>query len=84
MNNIHHFEGFERHIGQKRRNNQSMMMNSIHDHAAAIFNMSPRTQFLRFGDATSAMLLQQPNLGSQPKISAIGGDLWKCDPKYCP
>ena len=56
---------------------KSMMMNSIHDHAAAIFNMSPRTQFLRFGDTTPAVLSRQPNLGSQPKISAIGGDLWK-------
>jgi hypothetical protein len=64
-------------IGQERRNNQKHDDEwSIHDHAAAIFNMSPRAQFLRFGDATSAVLSQQLNLGSQRKISAIGGNLW--------
>ena len=69
--------GWLAEIDQERRNNQKHDGEwSIHDHAAAIFNMSPRVQFLRFGNTTSAVLLRQLNLGSQQKISVIGGNLW--------
>ena len=51
-------------------------MDSIHDHAVAIFNMSTRTQFLRFGDATSAVLSEQVTLGSPWKILAIEDNMW--------
>ena len=76
LSNIRQLGGFKRHIGQERRNNEKHDDKlSIHDHAAAIFDVSPGTQCFRFGDATSAVLLRQLNLGSQRKLSAFGGDL---------
>jgi hypothetical protein len=41
-----------------------------------IFDMGSRAQFLRLGDATSAVFSEQSILGSPRKISAIQGDLW--------
>ena len=42
----------------------------------ATFDMSSRAQFLRLGDATSAVFSEQSILGSPRKTSAIGENTW--------